>query len=96
MPSPALTFSLAEREPALGGALTPSLPVVGASPFTYTNTGNRQQVVTVTGGVVSTITYIRNGVETLTGLVTGMVLLNPGEAVRIAYTVAPVLSVITL
>jgi hypothetical protein len=63
----------------------------GASPYTYTNTSGSLQEVTVGGGTVSQILFIRapdtGGV--LTGCTTGVFALESGDGLKITYSVAP-------
>lgn len=63
---------------------------VGASPFTYTNNGAREESVVVTGGTVSQIIYNRDGVVGVAVLPNaGKFELLPGDGIAITYTVAP-------
>lgn len=63
---------------------------VGASPFTYTNNGAREESVVVTGGTVSQINYNRDGVAGVATLPNaGKFELLPGDGITITYTVAP-------
>ena len=61
---------------------------VGASPFTYTVQFNGS--LSVSGGSVSAIAVIRQGVTVATGLTAGLVPLSRMDQIRITYTVAPV------
>lgn len=77
---------------------------VGASPFTYTNAGVTPVQVFITGGDVTEVAYSRDeatffviGVVTTQGAVTGqMVLLAPGDSVRVTYTAAPTMNLIPM
>lgn len=68
-------------------------PTIGASPFVYTNATDFDQDVMVVGGTVSTVSFSRGGVFYPVAT-TSMVRLNPGDAFRVAYTVAPTFTVI--
>ena len=61
---------------------------VGASPFTYTVQFNGS--LSVSGGTVSAIAVIRQGVTVATDLTAGLVPLSRMDQIRITYTVAPV------
>ena len=65
-------------------AITP-----GASPYTYTNADNYPEQVQVLGGTVSAIAFVRDTVETDLGLTSGVLMLEPGDAVKVTYSVAP-------
>jgi len=67
--------------------------VVGASPYTYTNAGDFDVDVLLSGGTVSSIEFSRDGISFLP-VGAGMIRLNPGDAVRVAYTLAPTLILI--
>lgn len=76
---------------------TPTTPSVGASPYTYQNTAPGRQQVLVSGGTVSAIAVTRDNTNFYsTGQVAGVVILNPGDRVRITYTVAPTVVVVNL
>lgn len=63
----------------------------GASPYTYTNTSGSLQEVTVGGGTVTEILFIRTpdtgGVNT--GLTSGVFSLESNDALKITYSLAP-------
>lgn len=61
--------------------------VVGASPFTYTNSSGNQQTVLVTGGTVSQVAFVRFIGESVP--TSGFLELSPGDSVTVTYTVAP-------
>ena len=72
-------------------ALTETVLTVGASPYTYVNTSGANVRVLVRSGTVSSIDYApQNVVGRLTGMTTGMFTLRPGDALIVAYTVAPI------
>ena len=83
--------NLALMEAILGDAPPAAQPLqtitVGASPYTYTVpfTGS----VLVKGGTVSVVSLIRQGVTTITGLVSGFVPVSRSDQVQITYTAAP-------
>jgi len=62
---------------------------VGASPFTYTNNNGYTEEVQVVGGTINDIAIVRDGVETSLGIASGMLLLGPGDAIRVTYTSVP-------
>ncbi|OWT68255.1 hypothetical protein CEY04_27940 [Achromobacter sp. HZ28] len=62
---------------------------VTASPFTYTNNDPYAENVIISGGTISGITFIRNGVSHALGLSSGSFVLNPGDAIQISYSVTP-------
>lgn len=76
------------------------LPValaVGASPYVYKNGATAQQQVIVQGGTVSAIEFSRNGSTFINiGATAGLVVLNPGDNVRVTYSVLPTMTTINL
>lgn len=66
--------------------LSVSAVTVGASPFDYE--ASRDGFVSIVGGVVSAVAYVRQGVSTSLGVV-AVVPVKKGDTVRITYTVAP-------
>lgn len=71
----------------LGVRTTPS---PGGSPYTLTNNTQRNQMVVVTGGTVTTIQISCNNVDFDTvGLLAGMFFLPMGWFLRINYAIAP-------
>lgn len=67
------------------------------SPYTYTNTSNGMQMLLITGGTVTTISYSRaGGAFTLIGLLAGQVLVSPGDRVQLVYLLAPVITAFNL
>lgn len=69
---------------------------VGASPYTYTNTGDFDVTALVTGGTVTAVDFTRDGMNffTVSTATNASVVLNPGDAVRITYGVLPTLTLI--
>ena len=68
---------------------------VGGTPFTFTNpSSTRGCLVIVSGGTVTTITLIRNGTPFLVGLLAGAFQLSPGDSLRVAYVLAPTMTLI--
>lgn len=65
---------------------------VTASPFTYKNTTGEYQNVLTTGGTVTTIQFSRGGLQTVTGMTSGFVMLAPGDSLIVSYAVAPTMS----
>lgn len=75
----------------------PATQAVGASPYTYTNASRARQQILVSAGTVSAIAVSRDGTNFYsTGAVAGAVILNPGDRLRITYTVAPTMIVFNL
>lgn len=73
---------------ALQGTRQPiQVITVGASPFTYTATGDG--VVMVNGGTVSIIAFGRQGSVIGTGQTQGMFPVSFGDAIRVTYSVLP-------
>ena len=76
---------------------SPVSVTAGASPYTYQNISGTRQNVIVTGGTVTLVEYSRGStVWFTTGLIAGTVLLNPGDSVRVTYTVAPVITAVPI
>lgn len=69
---------------------------VGASPYTYTNSGDFDVTAIVSGGTVSSVQFTRDGTNffTVSTATNASVVLNPGDAVRVTYTVLPTLTLI--
>lgn len=69
---------------------------VGASPYTYTNSGDFDVTALVTGGTVSAVDFTRDGTNffTVSTATNTSIVLNPGDGVRITYTVLPTLTLI--
>ena len=69
---------------------------VGASPYTYQNTGDFDITAVVSGGTVSAVAFSRDGTSyfTISSATNASVLLNPGDYVRVTYTVLPTLTLI--
>lgn len=65
----------------------------GASPYTYQNSSSQHQLVTISGGTVTTIEISRDGVVfDLLGLLAGPYVVRPNDRLRIAYLVAPTMT----
>lgn len=65
-------------------------PAVGASPFTWQNTGNGPAIVVVSGGTVTIISISRDGsTYDVSGLIAGTFVVNARDSIRITYAVAP-------
>lgn len=63
------------------------------SPFTYQNNTSQHQLVTISGGTVTTIEISRDGlVFDLLGLLAGPYVVRPGDRLRIAYLLAPTMT----
>ena len=71
--------------------------VVGASPFLYQNSRDYDVDVIVSGGTVSNVSFSRDGVNFFqTASATGTtVRLNPGDYVRVVYSVLPSMVVVS-
>lgn len=70
------------------GPFTQTSVSPGASPWTYTNTHGRDQVlaVSVSGGTVSQAQIIRSGTGTLIASTTGLFSLSPQDQLQLTYT----------
>ena len=64
---------------------------VGASPFDYL--AHRDGFVSIVGGTVSAVAFVREGVSTSLGVV-AVVPVKKGDTVRITYTVAPAVTLV--
>lgn len=86
------TLKLLGRNPSN----TIAVQVVGASPYLYTNSGDFDMTAVVTGGTVSAVAFTRDGTNfyTVATATNASLTLNPGDAVRITYTVLPTLTLI--
>lgn len=63
---------------------------VGASPFVHINNLNQAELVTVSGGTVTSIELSRDGTTfDLVGLLAGLQLLRMGDRLRVTYVLAP-------
>lgn len=70
--------------------------VSGASPYTLQNTTSCDQLVMVAGGTVSSVEYSRDGSTFITtGSVTGQFVVFPGDYLRVTYSVAPTITVVS-
>lgn len=82
----AVALSVNEAIDRISTPLSVSAVTVGASPFDYT--AARDGFVSIVGGTVSAVAYVREGVSTSLGVV-AVVPVKKGDVVRITYTVAP-------
>lgn len=75
---------------------TVAAQVVGVSPYLYTNSGDFDMTAVVTGGTVSAVAFTRDGTNfyTVATATNASVTLNPGDSVRITYSVLPTLNLI--
>jgi hypothetical protein len=63
---------------------------VTASPFTYTASAGVPEMIAISGGVISLVEHGRNGAfATAAGVGNSIILLNPGDSVRVTYTGLP-------
>lgn len=70
-------------------------PTVGASPWTFTNNNLSAVSMSIAGGTVLSINVSRNGQAAYaSGLTNGMIDLKSGDAMTVAYTVAPTVTMI--
>lgn len=76
--------------------VTVAAQVVGASPYTYQNTSDFDLDAVVTGGTVSAVAFSRDGTTfyTTATATNATVRLNPGDYVRVTYTVLPTMTLI--
>lgn len=74
----------------LASGIAPSNIPVGGSPFTYQNTASHPGMVIVSGGIVTTISKSRDGVNYfLIGLLAGEFYLSVGDFLRVVYATPP-------
>jgi hypothetical protein len=64
---------------------------IGSSPFFFVNSTSTRIMVLLNGGTVSLIEFSRDGVvfDSVGSLLSGDFMLNPGDGLRITYTIAP-------
>jgi hypothetical protein len=94
----------AEVDPLLAALMTdgPDVPqtpkqmavTVGASPYAYS--APERGAVLVTGGVVSAVTYSRDGATTYAMPVSGSFPVGTGDIVTVTYTVAPTMAFVQI
>lgn len=82
----AVAVSFNEAVDRISTPLSVSAVTVGASPFDYSVT--RDGFVSIVGGTVSAVAYVREGVSTSLGVV-AVVPVKKGDVVRITYTLTP-------
>lgn len=87
----AVALSVNELIDRVSTPLSVSAVTVGASPFDYV--ASRDGFVSIVGGTVSAVAYVREGVSTSLGVV-AVVPVKKGDTVRITYTVAPTVTLI--
>ena len=87
----AVALSVNELIDRVSTPLSVSAVTVGASPFDYV--AARDGFVSIVGGTVSAVAYVREGVSTSLGVV-AVVPAKKGDTVRITYTVAPTVTLI--
>lgn len=69
---------------------------VGASPYTYQNASDFDVDAAISGGTVSAVAFSRDGTTftTIASASPAWIRLNPGDYVRITFTVLPTLTLI--
>ena len=73
----------------------PTAVTITASPFTYINTSNLLVDIMISGGVISTLEFSRNGVTFFnTGSYYGMFGLSPGDRLRATYVTPPIITLV--
>lgn len=72
-------------------AITPT-----GSPFTFANPTAGPIVVLVSGGTVTAINLVVDGVDYLVGLVAGSVVVRAGASIKVTYAVAPTMTYVRL
>lgn len=86
-------FILEVAQPVDTRSMSPVEAVtVGASPNTYT--ADRDGYLTIQGGTVSKIEYVRRAAATDTGVTAGMFTILVGDGLTVTYTVAPTITFI--
>lgn len=90
------TFAMQVLDPPAPVIPRQTLSLTG-SPWTYQNTTSRAQLVTFTGGTVSTIsTSSDNATFDVLGLLQNQVTLAPGMYVKLTYITPPTVAVYTI
>lgn len=74
-------------------AVTP-LAYAAVSPFSYANDTDFDLDVIVSGGTVDSVGFSRDGAAYYAVPTSGFVRLNPGDSVRVTFTVAPDITLI--
>lgn len=69
-------------------------PTLSASPWTWENKTDFDQDLIVSGGTVSDVDFSRDSISFYALPNSGVVRLNPGDAVRVTYSAAPSITVI--
>lgn len=86
-----LFYNLSSKVLGPAQAPDPSAAIsVGVSPFLYTPTASGN--VAVTGGTVSSIAVLRQGVEVTTGLTSGLIPVSVGDQVIVTYSIMPTMT----
>lgn len=91
----ALEAAPAASEAASGASIAPSAITVTASPFTYQNASGYAADVIISGGTVSLVEFGRSGAFSNAGTIAGMFGLSPFDSIRVTYTVAPTMTLVT-
>lgn len=86
-----VALSVNELNDRVSAPLSVSAVTVGASPFDYE--AARDGFVSIVGGTVSAVAYVRQGASTSLGVV-AVVPVKKGDTVRITYTVAPTVTLV--
>ena len=73
---------------------TVSSQAPGPSPYTYQNTGDFTVDAIVTGGTVSAVEFSRDATTFFAVSAGTQISLNPGDYLRVTYTVAPSITLI--
>jgi len=80
----------------LGSGQAPQGIIPGASPYVLQNATDWDQDIIVAGGTVSAIEYSQDNITYYNlGVVAGMFRLSPLDYIRITYTGAPTVTVVT-
>ena len=80
---------------ATGASVAPIAVTPGASPYTFVNETGYAADMIVRGGTVSLIEFGRAGAFTNAGVTAGMIRLSPFDSIRVTYTVAPTMTLVT-
>lgn len=75
-----------------GSQLPPGAVTVGASPFSYSAPSRGS--VNVSGGTVSQVAIVRNGVSHNIGGIAGSFQVSKGDQIKVTYSAAPSLTFI--
>lgn len=80
----------------LNSTATPVVITPTGSPFAWANPTTGPVLVIVSGGTVTAINLVVDGVDYLVGLVAGAFVVRAGASIKVAYAVAPTMTYVRL